>query len=143
METDLSHLPPSAQRLVGIIGLPATLLLVDRHGGKALRLYKTGESIERLTEAVGAIAAGQLLNHFGSDPFTVPKCRDALNDVRNARIHREYDRLTQIEKRSGRDSVHCLVEQFCLSERHVWRVLKQTTRQPKVAVVDSRQLSLL
>lgn len=143
METDLSHLPPSAQRLVGIIGLPATLVLVSQHAGKTLRLYQTGESIERLRLDIGIFAAGQLLDHFGSEPFLVPKCRDALNDVRNARIHAEYDRLTQAEGRSGRDSVHRLVELFGLGERQVWRVLKQASRPPKPRAVDARQMSLL
>lgn len=142
MKPDFTHLPISAQRLINVIGLPAALLLVDRHGGKTLRLYQTGESIERVNETIGTTAAGQLLDHFGSEPFIVPKCRDALNDIRNACIHSEYDRLTQGEQRSGRDSVHLLVERFGLSERQVWRILKQSSR-PAPRLVDPRQMSLL
>lgn len=144
MVPDLSHLPASAQCLVAVVGLPAAMQLVDKHGGKTLRLYQSGESIERVTAAIGTVAAGQLLDYFGSDPFIVPKCRDALNDVRNARIHAEYDRLTQGERRSGRDSVHRLVEQFGLSERQVWRILNQVSRPaPAPRATDPRQMSLL
>lgn len=145
MEQDISHLPPSAQRLIGIIGLQATLIMVDKHGGKTLRLYQTGETMELLAGAIGTAAAGALFDYFGIEPFIVPKCRAALNDVRNARIHAEYDRLTREERRSGRDSVHRLVEKFGLAERQVWRILKRSSQAaaPREKPLDPRQMSLI
>lgn len=147
MEHDVSHLPRSAQLLVALIGLPVTMLLVDKFGGKDVRLYKGGDSLARLANKIGAEAAGKLFDHFGSDQFNVPKCDDALKVVRNARIHAEYDRMTGAERRSDRDAVHRLVDAFGLGERQVRRILKKpgghTPRAARTASVDPRQLSLL
>ena len=142
---NVDHLPDGAQRLVAVIGLAATLRLVDRHGGKDLRLYNTGPSLALLVEAVGADAADKLLQYFGSDPFYVPKCKDALADVRNAKIHAEYDHMTQVEGRSGRDTIHRLAEKHDVSARHVWRILKKSSNVPAVRVknLDTRQMSLI
>lgn len=146
MQPDVSHLPKTAQIFVSLIGLPVTMLLVDQFGGKDLRLYQRGDSLARLASKIGTEPAGKLFAYFGSDQFNVPKCDDLLKALRNARIHAEYDRITVAERRSDREAVHRLVDEFGLGERQVRRILKKpghTPRAPRQAYVDPRQISLL
>ncbi|HTD05871.1 hypothetical protein [Undibacterium sp.] len=142
MQTDLSHLPQSAQKLIALIGLPATLRLVDAHGGHGINLYNSENSLERMTETVGREAAQKLLRFYGNDPFTVPLCHRALKAVRNAEILAEFDRLTMQEGLSARASVIRITRHFnpYIHERTIWRILKLTN---EASVIDPRQLSLL
>lgn len=147
MQPDVTHLPKTAQILVALIGLPCTLVLVDKLGGKDVRLHKGGDSVARFAAHIGQDAADKIFQYFGSDQFTVPKCERALKAVRNARIHADYDRMTRAERKSDCEAVHSLVDAFCLSERHIRRLLKKSSvpspRVPRAAAVDSRQMSLL
>ncbi len=142
MQTDLSHLPASAQKLIALIGLPATLCLVDKFGGCIINLYGSDNSLQKMAEVIGQDAAMVLLKFYGNAPFTVPLCHRALKAVRNADIHAEFDRLTLEEGLSARASVVKITRRFTpyLHERTIWRILKQSTA-PKP--VDPRQLNLL
>lgn len=141
MNPNVSHLPESAQRLVALIGLPAAVLLIERHGGKELALYVRGESVKRLAASIGDAATDALLRYFGSEPFNVPRCTSALKAVRNTNMQTEYDRLTTVERtHSGREAVHHLVEVYGLTERQIWRILKTIPIMPEV---DHRQMSLI
>lgn len=143
-QPDVSHLPKSAQRLVALIGLPATALLVEKHGGKDLTLYNRGDSIARIAAIIGDEAADKLFQFYGSDPFSVPLCSAALSAVRNAKIHADYDRFMTDEKLSGRESIHRIVDAFRLSERQIKRILKKSSVPVKRAKpVDERQMTLL
>jgi hypothetical protein len=141
-EPDLSHLPASAQKLVALIGLSATLRLVDLHGGHLINLYNSDTSLQRMGSVIGQDAAQALLKFYGNAPFTVPLCHSALKAVRNATIHAEFDRLTIDEGLSARESVIRITRLFTphLHERTIWRVLKQSTT---FKVVDVRQMTLL
>lgn len=140
MQPDVSHLPESAQRLVALIGLQAAVLLIERHGGKELTLYQRGDSVARLAASIGDEPTDALLRNFGSAPFNVPRCTAALKAVRNSRMLTDYDRLTSTERtHSGREAIHYLVENYGLTERQVWRILKTI---PKMPVVDNSQPSL-
>jgi hypothetical protein len=145
MQPDVSHLPQSAQLIVGLIGLPATVLLVEKHGGKELSLYQRGDSIKRLGDAIGHPAAEALHEYFGSEAFGVPRCTAALKNLRNGKIHAMFDHLTGVERRSGRVAIHRIVDEFGLTERQIWRILKTSSvpRQAKQKPVDERQLSLI
>lgn len=144
MEPDVSHLPDSAQRLVALIGLPATVVLVEKHGGKELTLYARGDSVKRLGEVIGQQAAERLHDYFGSEPFGVPRCTAALKALRNTKIHAAYDQMTGPAGLSGRTAIHAIVDQFGLTERQIWRILKMSSapRQARQKPVDPRQVLL-
>lgn len=139
---DLSHLPASAQKLIALIGLPATLRLVDAHGGHMITLYGSDTSLQKMAALIGQDAALKLLKFYGNAPFTVPLCHAALKAVRNATIHAEFDRLTIQENLSARESVLRITRLFTpyLHERTIWRILKRSTA---IRHVDSRQMTLL
>jgi hypothetical protein len=143
MEIDLSNLPESAQKLIALIGLPATLRLVDAYGGCSVNLYSSDTSLDRMADIVGRDNAVILFKWHGSAPFTVPLCNQALKAVRNADILAEFDRLTMEENISARASVMRITRRFTphIHERTVWRILKTL---PKVKVAeDTRQMSLI
>lgn len=144
-QPNVSHLPISAQRLIALIGLPATLLLVEKQGGRTFRLFNTGSSIERVIAAVGEVDAWKLYRAFGSDQFDVPKCKEALIGVRDGDIHAMFDRLTNVDGRSARDSIRLINDIHHLTERHIWRILKKPSIVPreKKSLGDPRQLSFL
>jgi hypothetical protein len=142
--SDLPHLPISAQRLVAVIGLPSTVVLVEQQGGRTFRLFATGGSIDRITATIGEDAAAKLFRAFGSDPFDVPKCEEALREVRDAEIHAQFDTLTNVDGRSARDSVRIINDAYHLSERHIWRILKKPSIvRVKKSLGDPRQMSFL
>lgn len=142
MQTDLSYLPMTAQKLIALIGLPLTLRLIDAYGGRAINLYNSDNSLDRMAELIGRDAAQKLLSFFGNAPFTVPLCKRALTVLRNRVILAEFDRLTMTEGMSARASVARITRVFTphIHERTIWRVLKTTG---EVQVADSRQMSLI
>jgi hypothetical protein len=142
MQADLSNLPDSAQKLIALIGLPATLRLVDAYGGCAVNLYNSDTSLDRMAETVGRDNAVILFKWYGNAPFTVPLCNRALKAVRNADILAEFDRLTMQERISARASVIRITRRYTphIHERTIWRILKTP---PEVKAPDPRQLSLI
>ena len=142
MQTDLSCLPMTAQKLVALVGLPLTLRLVDAYGGRAINLYNSDNSLDRMAELIGRDGAQKLLLFFGNAPFTVPLCKRALTILRNRTILAEFDRLTIDEGLSARASVARITRLFTphIHERTIWRVLKTTG---EIKAVDPRQMSLI
>lgn len=142
VQTDLTHLPMGAQKLIALIGLPMTLRLVDVHGGHTINLYNSENSMERMAEVVGMDAAHKLLKFYGNAPFTVPLCHHALKAVRNAEILATFDRLTMQENQSARAAVTTITRLFTpyIHERTIWRILKTNGQ---VKTVDPRQMSLI
>ena len=92
LATDL--LSPKLAEMVNLIGLPATMKMVERFGG--LRIYIPAnpsdehpfaevigyDNLLKLAEATGANGQGER--------FLLPKAMRALNAVRNARIRGDY-----------------------------------------------------
>ncbi|WP_232537966.1 Mor transcription activator family protein [Comamonas testosteroni] len=86
-------LPPLLQEFERLVGLQATMALVQKWGG--LRVYFP--TPERVTEdhpyaaVIGIAALLKLAEEYGGLPhFQLPKAERALQAVRNARIASEY-----------------------------------------------------
>ncbi|WP_057092538.1 hypothetical protein KV708_15800 [Comamonas thiooxydans] len=86
-------LPPLLQEFERLVGLQATMALVQKWGG--LRVYFP--TPERVTEehpyaaVIGINALLKLAGEYGGLPhFQLPKAERALQAVRNARIATEY-----------------------------------------------------
>ena len=129
-QIEIAMLPKGAQRLVELIGVPATLHLIKCHGGKRIRLFRRGDSVARLTDVIGAEAAKSLVAHFGCDPIEVPRCTNIFRARRNAKIKADFDRLTLVEKYNFTSAVNCIVNTFNITDRHVSRILKEPTPMP-------------
>jgi len=115
------HLPKTARLLAGVIGLPATLVLVDRYGGQTIWPAKGGAGYASLAEDIGEEAAAKLVRHF-REPVAIPKCAAAVRAVVHDQVRAEFDRLTTAGE-SARAAVSALVRGYGYTDRHIWRLL--------------------
>lgn len=126
---DVEHLLPEAiQVMIRLIGLPASVKLVEQLGGTtfpvSLRKSRLGEiRYEALSEVVGSDAADAITKHFGGDSLYIPRCVTALREIMHRSIRRDFDEMTK--EHSAIHSVTQLAVRYRMSDRHVWRVLKK------------------
>ena len=133
------ELPDFVRLLVRLIGMPKTVMLIEKLGGTtfpvAKRLSRQGEvRYQLLSEVVGVEAADRLTEHFGGEPLYIPMCAKAVRLARDRRIRADFDTLTR--EHSSLYAVVKLVQRNKLSDRQIWRILKQ--EDPP----SSRQVSL-
>jgi Mor family transcriptional regulator len=128
--SDVEHLLPEAiQTMVRLIGLPSSVKLVEQLGGTtfpvSLRKSRMGEiRYEALSEVVGTDAADAITKHFGGDCLYIPRCVTALREIMHRSIRRDFDQMTH--EHSAIHAVAQLAVRYRMSDRHIWRVLKQS-----------------
>ena len=128
-EMDISLLPAAVQAIARLIGLPATLKLVEEYGGLTLRLpvgaREPGKRmLHDLARRIGPEAAQLLARHYAVTPLYVPNCKPVLLRARDAALLRDRQRLAG-EGLSERRIVQCLALRYRLTERHVWTIFKK------------------
>lgn len=124
-------LPPRLEEFVRLIGLPATMLLVERFGGLRIYIPVSPTQEHPFAELIGFENLCALSAEYGIDGtglrFELPRALRALNAVRNARIRSDFiDGL----------SVRKLAAEHRLTERHVTRIVAD------VELKDERQAGL-
>ncbi len=141
MKLSVDHLPKSVRLIAQVIGLPATLALVEHYAGQRLTPPKSGPEYAALAEVIGEAAADKLAAHFRRGQVDIPKCEDAIRAVVHNALRDDFDALTQgAERLSARRAVTELVRRYGYVDRHIWRLLKQSDAGG--AVVDSAQAEL-
>lgn len=110
--------------LVRLIGEGAAMRIMDGKnlGGARFRFPKSecglgAQAFAYLAEIVGMDKAKILCQHFGGDDIYIPKMTHFHIQEQHRRIVRAYN---------GGASIRELVREFELSDRHIWRVLKNT-----------------
>ena len=88
---DISLLPAAVQAIARLIGLPATLQLVENFGGLTLRLpvgaREAGQQmLADLSRRIGPEAAQILARHYAVTPLYVPNCKPVLLRARDAAL---------------------------------------------------------
>lgn len=127
--SDVEHLLPDAVKtIIRLVGLPAATRLVESLGGTtfpvALRKSRLGEArFNMLADIVGTEAAERITTHFGGAPLYIPNCTQALRELKRRAIRAEFDELTRTT--SAIQAVAQLAQQYRVSDRNVWRILKQ------------------
>ena len=107
-------LPGSLAEIARVIGVPATLKLIERFGGT--RLYVPGA--KRLTEdhviarTIGLAAARAVVKIWGEDRLEIPRAARALCLARDRAVRRESSIL----------SVPKLALKYGLTERAIYRI---------------------
>ena len=126
-------LPPLLQEFERLVGLQATMALVQKWGG--LRVYFP--TPERVTEGhsyaavIGMDALLKLAEEYGGLPhFQLPKAERALQAVRNARIASEY-----ATNKTARE----IAAEYALTEGQVVRIVAS---MGVTAPLDRRQRAL-
>jgi uncharacterized protein (DUF433 family) len=122
----LDLLPGILREFADLIGLPATLRLVESYGGVRLYVPQRLAEDHPLALLIGASAARQLADVYGGEEhFDIPRAVAIARQVRNRRLREERDRGM-----SHRD----LALKYGLTERQVRNILGEA--------VDDRQAEL-
>jgi hypothetical protein len=114
------ELPATARELVRMIGLDATIQLVQMFGGDELvmpqKVRGTSRLWDLLVEVIGEHAATRLVDETAGTRLYVPTCQAALLSERNREIARAYD---------AGEHFDAIRRRYKVSRRHLWRLLKK------------------
>lgn len=115
----VTDLPQTTRDQVALIGLPATVRLVEAMPGLRFPVPKgcDGERFDQLVEACGLKAAKALVKAYGGTLLYVASCKDALRLARNRQIVAEYN---------AGSSVTDLALFYKLSYRQIETILSRT-----------------
>ena len=109
---DVQLLEPLLRQLVELIGLPATMALVEAHGGTRLCIAEKADENAALVALVGPENAALLGRHFGRERPVIPKGEAALRALRNRRIVADLECM----------SVRQVALKYGLHERRIWQI---------------------
>lgn len=114
-----NNLPASLGQVIQAIGESATLALIETYGGTTQRLPAMRNIHEHhFIAQIGEVLLTDLVKHMGaSREFYVPKCADGIRKSRDISIVNSYLKGIKVEE---------LARQHYLSDRHIWRILKET-----------------
>jgi Mor family transcriptional regulator len=112
LSTDL--LPNVLQDFVRLIGLQATMLLVEKFGGLRIYIPLNPTADHHFAQLIGLENLLKLSAVYGrEDHFELPKAERALLAIRNAKMRGEY----------GPKSIRDLAAEHHLTERQVTRIV--------------------
>lgn len=148
MKISLDHLPRTARDLVDLIGLPATLRLIEARGGQMItvpkRKRRAGEELfEQLVALVGPEPAEKICQRYGGEYLTVPSCKRAAHAVRDAQLQARFDALLAAGL-GARAVANQLAGEFGLDVSTVWRASKRAGAEldKPGAVIEAAQAEL-
>lgn len=129
-----SLLPPSIHEVAAVIGMPATLQLVERFGGTTLPLPKGANrlgisALKALAKQIGDVPAQALAHHCAGEPLYIPKCDAALRRIRDLTICERFEAAVR-EGTTANRIVADLAREYKLTDRWVWNILKTTVPEP-------------
>lgn len=131
-------LPESVVVLMQIVGAEAAFKLVKRFGGINLPVgmnkTRAGKILHaRLAEEVGEENAAKIGRVYGGQRFLwLPRCQDAMRELRNRQIRAKLDRLTMDREapHSMPEAVRAVALEYGLTDRRVWYIAKETDIEP-------------
>ena len=141
---DFALLPPSAQELARVIGMPSALQMIECYGGLTLRIPH-GETprgramLADIAKYIGEASAQALAHKYAATDLYIPNCKQAMQRARDAAIL-EDRRVLAADGLSERQIVDCLVLGYRLADRTIWRIFK---RPAPPAPPPQQQASLL
>ena len=106
------------------LGMPFVFRLVENFGGTTVAIPSGSagkKQYRRLCAALGDESASALCREFARRAIYIKK---AMLDKRNSSLNMERDELTG-KGHSERALVAILARRYGLSERQIWRILKQ------------------
>lgn len=113
-ELSVDLLPGVLQEFVRLIGLPATMLLVEKFGGLRIYIPLNPTPEHHFAQLIGFDKLQRLSAEYGrEDHFELPKAERALLALRNAKIR--ADRATK--------SIRQLASEYGMTERHIVRII--------------------
>lgn len=129
LEQVSDFLPESVVQIVHLIGYPATACLLKAFGGttfpigKGLR-YMGSARAALLRETIGEENTRLLIKHFNGDVLYLPRCDQALRELRNRRFLSEFEDVTK-SGTSALMTMTILCPKYGFSDRFGWQLLAQ------------------
>lgn len=125
-----SLLPASIHEVAAVIGMPATLRLVERFGGTTLPLPAGANRIGRnylraLAKQIGDDDAQKLAHYCAGEPLYIPRCDAALRRLRDLSICDQFEAAVRTGKTANKAVVELALE-YKLTDRWIWNILKET-----------------
>jgi hypothetical protein len=128
MARALHLVPENVRTIIDLIGLSATIKLVEAYGGTHFPVPKTvrqeGQYFAALSEAVGVDAAAMLVKHYGNTRLYVAKCARAIRALRDASIRADYDSHC-LELGHNATVNNVLVPKYRLCDRRIEEILEK------------------
>lgn len=115
MEVRVEDLPDSLQETVQVIGLGATIKLMEHYGGTRLWVPAEIPHDHELRRHLGA-AADKLARHYALEVIAVPRGVAALRRIRDQQI-----RARHAQGVSGK----ALAREYGMTERNIWYILSE------------------
>lgn len=128
-DNQYADLPESLQQMIAAIGPNATMALVEAYPGTTQRLPAISNvATHPFKEVIGEVLLMGLVKAIGgSRDIYIPRCLDGVRRKRDQAIVREYLASAPVSD---------LALKYHLSDRQIWRILKETNMQ------DDRQQAL-
>ncbi|PJG83784.1 mor transcription activator family protein [Caviibacterium pharyngocola] len=117
-------LPDIVQDMIRLIGFADTEKMIKTFGGVTFRFTDGVVYFPKLVELIGRDKAIKLREFFRCEHAYIPRCEVALRMLRNYNFKSDYDRLTQIERKSGRQAMLELCPKYQISDRLGWSLIK-------------------
>lgn len=95
-------LPPRAQALAELVGLPALLALVEARGGLMLYIPQRPTPEHPIAKLIGLKATQALAAEYGGDAIEIPRCETTLRALLHEEI-RQRRRNGETEDQVARD----------------------------------------
>lgn len=102
-DIDIGLLEPLLRDWVRLIGVNATLAIVEKHGGTLLNIPIKAEENADLVALIGADKAAILGREYGKERPLVPKALDAIRELRDRQIRaqRDHKSMRQLAREWG------------------------------------------
>ncbi|WNS83254.1 Mor transcription activator family protein [Neisseria sp. DTU_2021_1001991_1_SI_NGA_ILE_055] len=130
-DADLSRvqhlLPESMIEIVDVIGIKAAIELVKAIGGARFKFGRGRRDTERLNilfSAIGEPKTHALLKVFGGEDLYVPRCEEALRELRNEQFCMEFRDLTENQGVSRLMAMSRLCPKYQISERTGYTIIR-------------------
>ncbi|NVK42133.1 MAG: hypothetical protein HWE39_12905 [Oceanospirillaceae bacterium] len=116
MELSIFHLPESIQEMVEVIGLNATLLIVEERGGIRLCVPTRVKDENWLTKLIGKEAMIKLVEYYCGEEIDIPRCASSIKAAQDQKI---------FEKLKAGVSQAKLAREFGYTERGIRKLKKR------------------
>ncbi|MEJ1381359.1 MAG: Mor transcription activator family protein [Candidatus Sedimenticola sp. (ex Thyasira tokunagai)] len=110
------YLPPRAQALAALIGLPGLLQLVEYRGGRRLKIPAEVHKDHPLCSLIGLNALTALVGVYGGDEIDIPLLHAAKRQLIWADIQ---------QRRANGETVASLAGEYQMTERGIYKIQRR------------------